>query len=169
MNNVTNIYDIDGELIRTAGDNHEMTIDEAKEQLKKYEEKVKELTETDPNNSKIVIYNNYIKNLANYILTLYTKQSATISMPEQTNMTDQIKKAMDDLRDEFEKDNKVNISMLGVYGLNTSFVNSAFIQLLEHYSYDFIKKNLTFSNSNKQINDVILENFKYQTEKGKFQ
>lgn len=73
------------------------------------------------------------------------------------------------IRDEFEKDNKVNISMLDVYGLNTSFVNSAFIQLLEHYSYDFIKKNLTFSNSNKQINDVILENFKYQTEKGKFQ
>lgn len=73
------------------------------------------------------------------------------------------------IRDEFEKDNKVNISMLDVYGLNTSFVNSAFIQLLEHYSYDFIKKNLTFSNSNKQINDVILENFKYQTEKRKFQ
>ena len=73
------------------------------------------------------------------------------------------------IRDEFEKDNKVNISMLDVYGLNTSFVNSAFIQLLEHYSYDFIKKNLTFSNSNKQINDVILENCKYQTEKGKFQ
>ena len=104
MNNVTNIYDIDGELIRTAGDNHEMTIDEAKEQLKKYEEKVKELTETDPSNSKIVIYNNYIKNLASYILTLYTKQSATINMPEQSSMTDQIKKAMDDLRDEFEKE-----------------------------------------------------------------
>ena len=104
MNNITNIYDIDGELIRTAGDNHEMTIDEAKEQLKNYEEKVKELTETDPNNSKIVIYNNYIKNLASYILTLYTKQSATISMPEQSSMTDQIKKAMDDLRDEFEKE-----------------------------------------------------------------
>ena len=104
MNNVTNIYDIDGELIRTAGDNHEMTIDEAKEQLKKYEEKVKELTETDPNNSKIVIYNNYIKNLASYILTLYTKQSATISMTEQSSMTDQIKKAMDDLRNEFEKE-----------------------------------------------------------------
>ena len=104
MNNVTNIYDIDGELIRTAGDNHEMTIDEAKKQLKKYEEKVKELTETDPSNSKIVIYNNYIKNLASYILTLYTKQSATINMPEQSSMTDQIKKAMDDLRDEFEKE-----------------------------------------------------------------
>lgn len=104
MNNVTNIYDIDGELIRTAGDNHKMTIDEAKEQLKKYEEKVKELTETDPSNSKIVIYNNYIKNLASYILTLYTKQSATINMPEQSSMTDQIKKAMDDLRDEFEKE-----------------------------------------------------------------
>lgn len=104
MNNITNIYDIDGELIRTAGDNHEMTINEAKEQLKKYEEKVKELTETDPSNSKIVIYNNYIKNLASYILTLYTKQSATINMPEQSSMTDQIKKAMDDLRDEFEKE-----------------------------------------------------------------
>lgn len=104
MNNVTNIYDIDGELIRTAGDNHEMTIDEAKEQLKKYEEKVKELTETDPNNSKIVIYNNYIKNLASYILTLYAKQTATVNMPEQSSMTDQIKKAMDDLRDEFEKE-----------------------------------------------------------------
>lgn len=104
MNNVTNIYDIDGELIRTAGDNHEMTIDEAKEQLKKYEEKVKELTETDPNNSNIVIYNNYIKNLASYILTLYAKQPAAINMPEQSSMTDQIKKAMNDLRDEFEKE-----------------------------------------------------------------
>lgn len=104
MNNVTNIYDIDGELIRTAGDNHEMTIDEAKEQLKKYEEKVKELTETDPNNSKIVIYNNYIKNLASCILTLYAKQTATVNIPEQSSMTDQIKKAMDDLRDEFEKE-----------------------------------------------------------------
>ena len=104
MNNITNIYDIDGELIRTAGDNHEMTIDDAKEQLKKYEEKVKELTETDPNNSKIIIYNNYIKNLASYILTLHAKQTATVNMPEQSSMTDQIKKAMDDLRDEFEKE-----------------------------------------------------------------
>lgn len=104
MNNVTNIYDIDGELIRIAGDNHEITIDEAKEQLKKYEEKVKELTETDPNNSKIVIYNNYIKNLASYILNLYAKQPAAINIPEQSSMTDQIKKAMDDLRDEFEKE-----------------------------------------------------------------
>lgn len=70
---------------------------------------------------------------------------------------------------EFKKDNKVVISMLGIHGLNTSFVNSAFIQLLEHYSYEFIKRNLIFTNSNKQINDVILNNFKYQTERGKFQ
>lgn len=36
MKNNTNIYDIDGEIIRQAGDNHQFSIDEAKEKIQHY-------------------------------------------------------------------------------------------------------------------------------------
>lgn len=64
----------------------------------------------------------------------------------------------------FDNGKSVDISFEGVHGLNTSFVNSAFIQLLEIYSFDFIKKNLHFSESNKQINNLILSRFKFETQ-----
>lgn len=109
MNNITNIYDIDGELIREAGDNHEMTIEEAQEQLKKYEEKVKELSENEPDSSKIAVYNDYIKNLASYILTLYAKQpkqAAPWHTSEELGMKEQIEKAMNELQEEVAKEEK---------------------------------------------------------------
>lgn len=70
MNNKTNIYDIDGELIRAAGDNHEFTLEESKEKIKYYEDKLKELDEKDP---KYSVYVNYIRNLNMYIFSLYNK------------------------------------------------------------------------------------------------
>lgn len=69
MNNKTNIYDIDGELIRAAGDNHKFTIDEAQEKLKYYVEKLKQLDKTDNDYVlKLSVYNQYVNNLANYII-----------------------------------------------------------------------------------------------------
>lgn len=70
MKNNTNIYDIDGEIIRPAGDNHHFTIDEAKEKIQVYQAKIKELSEkedpTEEDIKKIKIYQDYCKNLMNY-------------------------------------------------------------------------------------------------------
>ncbi|MCD5029240.1 STAS-like domain-containing protein [Enterococcus asini] len=65
----------------------------------------------------------------------------------------------------FGNGEKVRISFQGIFGLNSSFVNSAFIQLLEDYDFDFIKKHLMFTDSNKQINGLILSRFRFETEK----
>lgn len=70
MKNNTNIYDIDGELIRKAGDNHEFTIEEVQERLRHYREKLE-----DPNtdDKKAAVYRNYMTNLSNYAALLMSK------------------------------------------------------------------------------------------------
>ncbi|MCW3745379.1 STAS-like domain-containing protein [uncultured Enterococcus sp.] len=69
------------------------------------------------------------------------------------------------LRKNLDAGNKVVVSFEGVHGLNSSFVNSAFIRLLDLYSFDFIKKNVGFESTNKQINQLILSRFKFETSK----
>lgn len=69
------------------------------------------------------------------------------------------------IRSAFEKNQKVTISFSNVHGLNSSFVNSAFIQLLEYYDFNQITKNLNFIDSNKQINSLIVSRFKFETAK----
>lgn len=58
------------------------------------------------------------------------------------------------------KDNKdVLVDLDGVPGLNTSFINSAFIQLLDHFSFWEIQKRLGFINGNKQIYNLVKSRF----------
>lgn len=110
MNNTTNIYDIDGELLRAAGDNEELTIEKAQERLKMYEEKVKELAEkeevTDEEKKKIAVYNDYIKNLASYIITNLNKmpQKPVFKTSEELGIKEQIEKAMKELEEEAAKE-----------------------------------------------------------------
>ena len=67
---------------------------------------------------------------------------------------------------EFRNDNSVRVSFDGITEVNSSFVNSAFIQLLEeNYDFNYIKNHLTFSETNKQINSLILSRFKFETTK----
>lgn len=61
MKNETNIYDIDGEIIRKAGDNHEMTIEEAQEKMKAYAKKAED------NPEKADVYRTYVRNLSNFV------------------------------------------------------------------------------------------------------
>lgn len=67
MKTTTNIYDINGEIIRQAGDNHEFTLKEAQEKLQHYRKlrEAEEESET-PDKTKIAAYTTYINNLANY-------------------------------------------------------------------------------------------------------
>ncbi|MDG4969876.1 STAS-like domain-containing protein [Lactococcus lactis] len=67
---------------------------------------------------------------------------------------------------EFKNQNPVTISFDGITEVNSSFVNSAFIQLLEeNYNFDYIRKNLSFSDTNKQINSLILSRFSFEVKR----
>ena len=107
MKNNTNIYDIDGEIIRKAGDNHQFTIEEAQERIDKYTKKIEEI---DKNDSKIPVYQNYIANLRKYILNLYSMmtpdQIKSIFESNTTKETteSEINTALNELKEEIEEE-----------------------------------------------------------------
>lgn len=69
MKTTTNIYDVDGEIIRKCGDNHYFTIEEAQAKIKYYLEKLKNLDKDDPDYIlKASTYNQYVDNLISYTI-----------------------------------------------------------------------------------------------------
>lgn len=74
-------------------------------------------------------------------------------------------KLFDIIVDNFEKDNPIQVSFRGIDSLNSSFVNSAFIRLLDVYTFDEIREKLSFVDTNKQINLLILGRFKFEVKK----
>lgn len=105
MTTNSNIYDIDGELLRYSGDNDKMTIEEAQERIKSYQKKLNELSEKDPKNPKLSIYNTYVKNLQSYVLNQYILHPELI--PHVENVTsEQIQNAIEELKAEVEAEEK---------------------------------------------------------------
>jgi STAS-like domain of unknown function (DUF4325) len=49
----------------------------------------------------------------------------------------------------------VTVSFAGLQIATSSFVNSAFVPLLDHFSFSHIKENLKIINSTRQINEMI--------------
>lgn len=107
MKNNSNIYDIDGELIRAAGDNHKMTIKEAQEKIENYRQKLEKLDEKDP---KAVIYATYMRNLNQYILTKYATMKPEELEAElnrqkaEKDTKEQVEKAINELKKELENE-----------------------------------------------------------------
>lgn len=106
MKNNSNIYDIDGELIRAFDDTHKLTVKEAQEKAKYYTEKLGNLDEKDP---KAVTYANYIKNLNRYIMEMYSKMSPEelqelLSQKKQESTDAQVEKAINELKKEIENE-----------------------------------------------------------------
>lgn len=104
MNNSTNIYDVDNQIIRKAGDNHTWTVEEVKNKLEYYRNKLKDLAEDD---KKAVIYATYMRNLSNYLLVLYSKMTpeqlnAEIELAKKVTTEEQVKKAMEELKNSVE-------------------------------------------------------------------
>lgn len=99
MKNNTNIYDIDGEIIRKVGDNHEFLIQEVQEKIKYYNDKLKD----EIDKKKAVIYRTYIVNLTNYAAYLMSKMSKTelvdlisAAAPKKTS-SEEVEKALTDI------------------------------------------------------------------------
>lgn len=106
MKNITNIYDIDDKLIRSAGDNHKFSIDETKKMIDYYRDKLKECGEND---SKAPIYTTYISNLSAYLMKLYQNLTSEqlydeIKEIQPGSTEEQIQKAMIELKEEIEKE-----------------------------------------------------------------
>ena len=59
----------------------------------------------------------------------------------------------------------VNISFSGAYIVTTSFINTAFIELLEVMPFSKIKELLFFSNTTRPINNMIKERFAFEVQK----
>jgi hypothetical protein len=58
----------------------------------------------------------------------------------------------------------VTISFQGQNSVTSSFLNSAFVPLLDKVSFDQIKKRLRIVDSNKFINEMVIRRFKQETE-----
>ncbi|OME58247.1 hypothetical protein BSK59_08680 [Paenibacillus odorifer] len=62
----------------------------------------------------------------------------------------------------FRSGEKVIVSFKGIDSASSSFINSAFIDLLETYDFDFIKEHLGFSDANRTINETIKRRFAFE-------
>jgi hypothetical protein len=71
------------------------------------------------------------------------------------------------IKEAFDSNKQVTVSFKGITSLNSSFVNSAFIELLEYYDFSYIRQNLKFINSTRQINTIIKDRFSFEIEKQK--
>ncbi|PLT16262.1 MULTISPECIES: STAS-like domain-containing protein [Ralstonia] len=69
--------------------------------------------------------------------------------------------------DPIQQGESVTVSFDGVDAVPSSFVNSAFIALLEKVSFDRIKATLRFEGSNRQINDMIRSRFAFEVRRMK--
>lgn len=69
------------------------------------------------------------------------------------------------IKDAFRNDESVNVSFESFIVASSSFVNSAFIALLDDYSMDFIRSKLKFSHSNRAINDLIKRRFTFEAQR----
>lgn len=62
---------------------------------------------------------------------------------------------------------QVTISFNGVDSVPSSFVNSAFIALLDDFPFDYIRSHLKFTNTTKQINEMIKNRFSFEVNERK--
>lgn len=70
-----------------------------------------------------------------------------------------------EIKNLFENQESVVVSFQGISEISSSFVNSAFIDLLEEYDFNYIRENLKFINSTKQINSLIKDRFSFEVKK----
>lgn len=71
------------------------------------------------------------------------------------------------INDNLTAGNSTEVSFKGVDSVSSSFINSALIDLLETYSFDVIKKHITFVDSSRSINDLIKKRFSFEVNERK--
>ena len=101
MKNNSNIYDIDGKLIRDIEDTDNMSVENAEQLMNEYQDKLKQLSENEKDSYKAGVYKTYIQNLQRYILNYYIEHPEEAKKRISTEA--QIQKAMEELKADVEK------------------------------------------------------------------
>jgi len=70
------------------------------------------------------------------------------------------------VRKAFEQERKVTLSFDGILSTPSAFINAALVQLIEHYSLERIRADLTIIKSTRQINAVIKRRFTFISNEG---
>ena len=97
MNNYTNIYDIDGNIIRKAGDNHKFTIEEL-------EKMVDDLTEKVRNNPDNKVYKVYLNNVNTSLFKAYNSMSPEQLKKRLSILSEQLEEAKKNQTEEKQKE-----------------------------------------------------------------
>lgn len=115
MNNYTNIYDIDGNIIRKAGDNHRFTIEEV-------EKLVDDLTAKVQQNPDNQVYRVYLNNAHKWLYNMYNNMSVEELTKRISTIQDAIQAA---------KDNATELEQK-----NLEELNDAIDEFAEQYNAD---------------------------------
>lgn len=115
MNNYTNIYDIDGNIIRKAGDNHRFTIEEV-------EKLVDDLTAKVQQNPDNQVYRVYLNNAHKWLYNMYNNMSVEELTTRISTIQDAIQAA---------KDNATELEQK-----NLEELNEAMDEFAEQYNAD---------------------------------
>ena len=92
MNNYTNIYDIDGNIIRKAGDNHKFTIEEVEKLVDDLTKKVQE----NPDNQ---VYKLYLNKAHKWLYNMYNNMSTKEIQERISALQNNIQEAKDDINE----------------------------------------------------------------------
>lgn len=104
MNNYTNIYDIDGNIIRKAGDNHKFTLEEVEKLVDDLTEKVRQ----NPDNQ---VYKVYLNNAQKWLFNMYNSMSTEDLKQRISLLQDTIQDAKDNAN-ELEQKNLEEINKI---------------------------------------------------------
>ncbi len=115
MNNYTNIYDVDGNIIRKAGDNHRFTIEEV-------EKLVDDLTAKVQQNPDNQVYRVYLNNAHKWLYNMYNNMSVEELTKRISTIQDAIQAA---------KDNATELEQK-----NLEDINEAMDKFAEQYNAD---------------------------------
>ena len=92
MNNYTNIYDVDGNIIRKAGDNHKFTLEEVEKLVDDLTQKVQE----NPDNQ---VYRVYLNNAHKWLYNMYNNMSKEDIAKRLSLIQNNIQEAKNELND----------------------------------------------------------------------
>ena len=104
MNNYTNIYDIDGNIIRKAGDNHKFTLEEVEKLVDDLTEKVRQ----NPDNQ---VYKVYLNNAQKWLFNMYNNMS-TEDLKKRISLIQDIAQNAKDNANELEQKNLEEINKI---------------------------------------------------------
>lgn len=74
-------------------------------------------------------------------------------------------KLFDAMDKELNNGHKIEVSFKGIHGLNSSYINGAFVNLLAHHPMDFIQAHVAIKHSTRQINELIKDRMAFENKR----